>query len=171
MKRPGAIVNLNVTPTTRLEFLLGKQMPYVILAMFNFLTLVLLSITVFGVPLKGSFITLATATLVYVAAATAIGLLISTFVRSQIAAIFGTAIMTFLPASQFCGVINPVSSLEGFGALIGGIFPTTYYLTIASGTFSKALGFYPLRWSFVPLLITVPVLLALSAALLPKQET
>ena len=169
-KEMGSIVNFYVTPTTRLEFLLGKQLPYVVLAMINFVTMVLLAITVFGVPLKGSFVTLATATLIYVGAATAIGLLISTFVRSQVAAIFGTAIMTFLPASQFSGMINPVSSLQGFGALIGGVFPTTHYLTIARGTFSKALGFYPLRLSFVPLLITVPVLLALAGALLQKQE-
>ena len=86
------------------------------------------------------------------------------------AAIFGTAIMTFLPASQFSGMINPVSSLQGMGARIGAVFPTTHYLTIARGTFSKALGFYPLRWSFVPLLITVPTLIGLTAALLRKQE-
>jgi ribosome-dependent ATPase len=169
-KEMGSIVNFYVTPTTRLEFLLGKQLPYVVLAMINFVTMVLLAITVFGVPLKGSVVTLAIATLIYVGAATAIGLLISTFVRSQVAAIFGTAIMTFLPASQFSGMINPVSSLQGFGALIGAVFPTTHYLTIARGTFSKALGFYPLRLSFVPLLITVPVLLALTGTLLQKQE-
>jgi ribosome-dependent ATPase len=63
-----------------------------------------------------------------------------------------------------------VSSLEGVGALIGHVFPTTYYLIIARGTFSKALGLYDLRWSFVPLLIAVPVLLALCAVLLRKQE-
>jgi ribosome-dependent ATPase len=169
-KEMGSIVNFYVTPTTRLEFLLGKQLPYVVLGMINFVTMVLLAITIFGVPLKGSFVTLAIATLIYVGTATAIGLLISTFVRSQVAAIFGTAIMTFLPASQFSGMINPVSSLQGLGAVIGAVFPTTHYLTIARGTFSKALGFYPLRLSFVPLLITLPVLLALTGALLQKQE-
>jgi ribosome-dependent ATPase len=170
-KELGSIVNFYVTPTTRFEFLLGKQLPYVIMGMVNFVTLTLLSITVFGVPVKGSFLTLAFGSLLYVGAATAYGLLISTFVRSQIAAIFGTAILTFLPASQFSGIITPVSSLEGFGALTGHIFPTTYYVLIARGTFSKALGFFPLRLLFVPLLLLVPALLALSAALLPKQET
>ncbi len=170
-KELGSIVNFYVTPTTRLEFLLGKQLPYVVMAMVNFVTLTLLAITVFGVPLKGSFLTLAWASLLYVGTATAYGLLISTFVRSQIAAIFGTAILTFLPATQFSGIITPVSSLEGFGALIGRIFPTTYYVLIARGTFSKALGFLPLRLLFVPLLLLAPALIALAAALLPKQET
>ena len=170
-KELGSIVNFYVTPTTRLEFLLGKQLPYVVLAMFNFLLLVIMAATVLGVPITGSFLTLTAATLIYVLASTAIGLLISTFMRSQIAAIFGTAILTMLPATQFSGMIDPVSSLEGLGALIGQVFPTTHYLTISRGTFSKQLSFSDLHSSFVPLIIAVPVLIALAAALLKKQET
>jgi ribosome-dependent ATPase len=169
-KELGSITNFYVTPVTRLEFLLGKQIPYIVLAMLNFLTLALLAVTVFGVPLKGSFATLAAGTLLYVTASTAIGLLISAFTRSQIAALFAAAILTILPARQFSGLIDPVSSLEGVGALIGQVFPTTYYLAIARGTFSKALHFPDLQWSFVPLLLAVPVLLALCAVLLKKQE-
>jgi ribosome-dependent ATPase len=169
-KELGSIINFYVTPVTRLEFLLGKQLPYILLAMLNFLLLALLAVTVFGVPLKGSFLTLAAGTLLYVGAATAMGLLISTFMRSQVAAIFGTAVLTILPANQFSGMIEPVSSLEGVGALIGKAYPTTYYLTIARGTFSKALGFSDLQASFIPLVIAVPVLLGLSIAFLKKQE-
>ena len=170
-KELGSIINFYVTPVTRLEFLLGKQLPYVVLGMANFLLLTLLAVTAFGVPLTGSFLTLAVAALLYVVAATAIGLLISTFMGSQIAAIFGTAVLTILPATQFSGMLDPVSSLEGAGAFIGQIFPTTHYLTISRGTFSKALDFVDLQISFVPLLIAVPVLLGLSVALLKKQET
>jgi len=170
-KELGSIVNLYVTPVTRLEFLLGKQLPYIALAMLNFALLAVLAVTVFGVPLNGSFLALTAATLLYVTDATAMGLLISTFMRSQIAAIFGTAVLTILPATEFSGMLDPVSSLEGAGAFIGRIYPTTYYLIISRGTFSKALGFSDLRISFIPLLIAVPVLLALSTILLKKQET
>jgi ribosome-dependent ATPase len=169
-KELGSIINFYVTPVTRLEFLLGKQLPYILLAMLNFLLLTLLAVTLFGVPLKGSFLTLAAGTLIYVGAATAMGLVISTFMRSQVAAIFGTAVLTILPATQFSGMIDPVSSLEGIGALIGKAYPTTYYLTIARGTFSKALSFPDLQHAFVPLLIAVPVLLGLAVAFLKKQE-
>jgi len=170
-KELGSIVNFYVTPTTRLEFLLGKQFPYLVLSMLSFLLLTLLAVTVLGVPLKGSFLALAAGALLYVGAATAIGLLISTFMRSQIAAIFGTAVLTILPASNFSGMIDPVSSLEGAGRLIGEIYPTTHFLTIARGTFSKALGFADLHGSFVPLILAVPVLLVLSAVFLKKQES
>jgi len=169
-KELGSIVNLYVTPVTRLEFLVGKQLPYIALAMLNFLALWALSVTLFDVPMTGSFPTLLLATLIYVAATTAIGLLISSFVRSQIAAMFGTAILTMLPALQFSGLLDPVSSLEGAGAAIGAIFPTTHHLTIARGTFAKGLGFADLQASFVPLLLAVPVLIGLSVLLLKEQE-
>jgi len=169
-KEMGSIVNLYVTPVTRLEFLLGKQIPYVALAMINFMLLTALAVFVFGVPLKGSFFTLAAAALLYVIAATSFGMVISAFTRSQVAALFGTAVLTLLPAVQFSGMIDPVSSLEGAGAVIGRIYPTTHFLTIARGTFSKGLGFHDLHISFVPLLLAVPLLIYLGASLLRKQE-
>ena len=169
-KELGSIVNLYVTPVTRLEFLLGKQLPYIALAMLNFFLLTALAVFMFGVPIKGSFLTLVAAALLYVIVATAIGLVISTFMKSQIAALFGTALLTILPAVAFSGMINPVSSLEGVGAIIGKYYPTGHFLTIARGTFSKSLGLSDLYTSFLPLLIAIPVLIALGTVLLKKQE-
>ena len=169
-KELGSIINFYVTPATRLEFLIGKQLPYIALAMFNFLLLVLLAVTVFGVPLTGSFLTLATGTLLYVSAATAAVRLISAFRSSQPPEIFGTAVLPILPAAEYSGIIDPVSSLEGTGRIIGELYPTTHYVTISRGVFSKALDFSDLASSFIPLLLAAPILLALAAALLRKQE-
>ncbi|WP_410750102.1 ribosome-associated ATPase/putative transporter RbbA [Citrobacter sp. U14242] len=169
-KELGSIINLYVTPTTRSEFLLGKQLPYIVLGMLNFLLLCALSVFVFGVPHKGSFLTLTLAALLYVTIATGLGLLISTFMKSQIAAIFGTAIITLIPATQFSGMIDPVASLEGPGRWIGEIYPTSHFLTIARGTFSKALDLMDLWQLFIPLAIAIPVVIGLSVLLLKKQE-
>ncbi|WP_196207971.1 ribosome-associated ATPase/putative transporter RbbA [Citrobacter sp. Res13-Sevr-PEB04-36] len=169
-KELGSIINLYVTPTTRSEFLLGKQLPYIVLGMLNFLLLCALSVFVFGVPHKGSFLTLTLAALLYVTIATGLGLLISTFMKSQIAAIFGTAIITLIPATQFSGMIDPVASLEGPGRWIGEIYPTSHFLTIARGTFSKALDLMDLWPLFIPLAIAIPVVIGLSVLLLRKQE-
>ena len=169
-KELGSIINLYVTPVTRLEFLLGKQLPYIALGMLNFVLLVIAAVWVFDVPLKGSLLALMTGGLLYISCATAMGLLMSTFTRSQIAAVFGTAIVTLIPAIQFSGLIYPVASLEGFGALVGQIYPTSHFLIISRGVFSKALGFTELYSYFIALLITIPVLLALCTSLLKKQE-
>ena len=169
-KELGSIVNLYVTPVTRSEFLLGKQLPYIVLAMVNFLLLTAVATTVFGVPLKGSFATLALATLIFVVGSTAVGLLASTVTRSQIAAIFVTLIGTLIPYVQFAGLLNPVSSLQGAGAIIGRLFPATHFVTISRGVFNKALDVCGLAASFWPLLAAVPVVLGLAIVLLRKQE-
>ncbi len=117
-KELGSIVNLYVTPVTRLEFLLDKQIPYVALAMLNFLPLSAMTIWLFDVPVKGSFLTLAAAAIPYVIAASSLGMVVSSFLRSQIAALFFTVVLAILPATQYSGMIDPVSSLEGAGALI-----------------------------------------------------
>jgi ribosome-dependent ATPase len=169
-KELGSIVNFRATPVTPLEFLLGKQLPYIALGMLNHLLLTAIAIGIFGVPLTGSFAAQAAGALVYLACATAMGLVISSFLRSQVAAVFGTAILTILPAASFSGMIDPVSSLEGAGALVGRIYPTTHFLVITRGTFSKGLGVADLLSSFVPLLVAAPLLLALAVALLRKQE-
>ena len=109
------------------------------------------------------------AALLYVSATTGMGLVISSLTKSQIAAMFATALLTMIPATQYSGLIDPVSSLQGAGAVIGRIYPTTYFVTIARGTFSKALGFADLWAELVPLLIAIPVLLGAGAALLRKQ--
>ena len=169
-KELGSIINLYVTPVTRSEFLIGKQLPYIALAMLNFLLMSLFATTLFDVPVKGSFITLLLATLIYVSFSTGFGLFASTFTRSQIAAMFFAMIGSMLPAIQFAGMINPVSSLEGVGRLIGDIYPATYYITISRGVFNKALGMADLHTTFTPMILAALFILGLSIALLRKQE-
>ncbi len=169
-KELGSITNFYVTPTTRLEFLLGKQLPYIALGMFNFATLALLAVFVFGIPIKGSILTLCLGALLYVACATGLGLLMSSILNSQIAAIFGTTIVTLLPAIQFSGLIHPVSAMEGVGAFVGKLYPTSHFLIISRGVFSKALGLVELYPYFIPMLLAIPLLTALSVAGLRKQE-
>ena len=168
-KELGSILNVYTTPVTKLEFLLGKQLPYIGLSLFNFALLFLLAIFLFQVPFKGSLLTLCAGALVYVTATTGLGLLMSTVTDSQIAAMAGTSIGTLLPAIQFSGMLDPVSSLEGAGAWVGAAYPTTHFLTISRGTFAKALDFADLGGAFVPLLVAVPVLTLLSMLLLRKQ--
>lgn len=170
-KELGSIINFYVTPITRLEFLLGKQVPYVALGFLNFVLMTVLAVYGFGVPVTGSLFALSLAALLYVISTTAMGLLISTFMRSQIAAMAGTAILTLTPAAQFSGMIDPVTSLEGLGAFLGRIYPTTHFLTIARGTFSKGLHFADLIGSFIPLVTSIPVLIGAAVLLLKKQET
>ncbi len=170
-KEMGSIINLYVTPLTPAEFLLGKQAPYVVFSTLSFLLLLLMAVIVFHVPITGSLPTLLMALLIYCIISTGMGLLASSVTSSQIAVIFMTMIGTLLPAVQFCGLINPVSTLEGFGRLVGELYPTTHMLLISRGVFSKALDFSDLHVPLFRLLLTVPIILGIGISLQKKQAS
>lgn len=170
-KELGSISNFYSTPVTKLEFLLGKQLPYVVISMISFLGLVALAVFVFDVPLKGNLLLFCFAALLYIIATTGLGLLFSAFAKTQIAALGTTAILTLLPTINFSGLKEPVSSLEGIGAFLGSIFPASYFITISRGIFSKDVGFEGLKTEFFALGILIVAITVLSLLALKKQES
>jgi ribosome-dependent ATPase len=169
-KELGSIINFYVTPTGRLEYLLGKQLPYIAIGMLNYFILVAMAIWVFGIPIKGSFLILTLTTLLYVTTTTGMGLVISTFVSSQVAAVFITAIITLVPTIQFSGLLQPVSTLAGRAKFVGTIWPTSYYMHASKGAFTKGLGADLLIQDVTFLALCIPVLWAVSTLALRKQE-
>ena len=169
-KETGSIANFRSTPITKFEFLIGKQLPYVAVAMVNFFFLFLMAIFIFNVPIKGPFLTLLIGTIVYVFATTGFGQLISSFVRTQVAAVFATAILSIVPAVNFSGLFAPVSSLSGTARILGLSFPSAWYQPITVGVFAKALGMLDLWRNVAAITIIALAFLALSLLLLRKQE-
>ncbi len=169
-KELGSMINFYVTPTGRLEYLLGKQLPYILIGMINFFILVGLALIVFGVPIKGSFLTLTLCTLLYVTATTGIGMVTSTFTSTQVAAVFITAILTIQPTVQFSGLLQPVSTLEGSARFIGSIWPTAYYMHSSLGAYTKGLAPRLMMDDLVFLACSIPVLWFISMIGLKKQE-
>jgi len=138
--------------------------------MVNFVFLLLMAIFLFGVPLKGPFLTLLIATIVYVVATTGFGQLISSFTRTQVAAVFATAILSIVPAVNFSGLFAPVSSLSGGAKVIGLTFPSAWYQPVTVGVFAKALGMPELWRSIAAIAAIATAYFILSLAFLPKQE-
>lgn len=168
-KELGSITNLYVTPVTRLEFLIGKQLPYIGFSMISYFSLVGLALLVFRVPMAGSLLWLTIAALLYVTATTAIGQVMSSFSSTQIAALAGTAVLTMLPTTQFSGLTEPVTSLDGASAVIGHFWPATWFLLISRGIFTKGLTPEDMRSAYIFLAAFIPVLTAMAAMLLKKQ--
>jgi ribosome-dependent ATPase len=169
-KELGSIANFYAAPATRTEFLLGKQLPYVGIALIQFATLVALAVLLFQVPVKGNWLTLIVGGILYVLATTGFGLLLSVFASTQTAAIFAAAIIAILPAVQFSGMFVPVSSLTGGAYLAGKIFPSTYFQAISVGTFTKALGMSSLWRNVIALAVLAAAFFLISVLLLRKQE-
>jgi ribosome-dependent ATPase len=169
-KELGSMINFYVTPTGKLEYLVGKQIPYVAIGMINFFILTALALIVFGVPIKGSFLMLTLCTLLYVTATTGLGMVTSTFTSSQVAAVFVTAILTIVPTIQFSGLLQPVSTLEGSAGFVGSIWPASYYMHSSLGAYTKGLDAGLMLKDVLFLACCIPVLLAISYVGLRKQE-
>ena len=166
----GSIANFYASPAAVAQYLIGKQLPYIAVGMVNFAAMMLMIIYLFGVPLKGSFAGLAVGTLLMVSASTALGLLISCFVRSQLAAIFATAIITMIPAQTYSGFLYPLSTIEGGALIIGKTFPSSWYYTVSVGSFTKGLHTADLLHEYAAIAAFAATSLILACLLLKKQE-
>jgi ribosome-dependent ATPase len=169
-KELGSMINFYVTPTGKLEYLVGKQIPYIVIGIINFIILALMTVTVFQVPIKGNFLMLLLCTVLYVTATTGLGMVTSTFTSSQVAAVFVTAILTITPTIQFSGLLQPVSTLEGSARVVGSLWPATYYMHSSLGTYTKGLGARLMMGDILFLAGCIPVFLAISWLGLRKQE-
>ncbi|WP_316219359.1 ribosome-associated ATPase/putative transporter RbbA [Bradyrhizobium sp. SZCCHNR2026] len=169
-KETGSIANFRSTPVSKFEFLMGKQFPYVIVGMLTFVLLVLMARIVFHVPVKGSFGALALGSLLYVFATCGFGQFISSFTRTQVAAVFATTILAIIPVVNFSGLLVPVSSLTGQGRLIGLIFPAAWFQPISVGTFTKGLSYSDLGFNMLILVMFAVGFFGAAHILLQKQE-
>ena len=170
-KELGSIINLYVTPLRRSEFLLGKQLPYVLFAFVSSLLLILMAVFLFDVPLKGSLPLLLVSFFVYCILSTGMGMLCSSVTRSQIAVIFLTMVATILPAVQLCGLINPVANTLSVEGIVGHIYPTSYMLLISRGVFNKGLFLSELYLPLLVMTAEIFVVCGIGIMLQKKQES
>ena len=169
-KEIGTITNFYVTPTGRAEFLVGKQLVYIGITLLNFAILTALVVLVLGVPLRGDPLLLVLASLVYAVAATGFGLLVSMMTATQVTAVFATTILSVMPTLQFSGMMEPVSSLQGPARWLGTFWPTTWYMAISVGSFTKGLGLADLSGALIRLAAFGPVFTGLAILAMRKQE-
>ncbi|MCA0257740.1 MAG: ribosome-associated ATPase/putative transporter RbbA [Proteobacteria bacterium] len=169
-KETGTIANFLSTPITRVEFLIGKQLPYIVIAFGSFWSLYVLGRVLFGVPFTGNLALLALASLLYVVATTGLGQFVSTFTQTQVAAVFATAIITIIPGVNFSGLIVPFSSLKPMGQIAGSVFPGAWYQEISAGSFVKGFGWDDIRFNILVLAGFAVAYLVASALTLRKQE-
>ena len=169
-KETGSIANFYSTPVSRLEFLLGKQAPYVAISFLSYITLLIMATTLFGLPVRGNIFALSLGALMYVTATTGFGMVISTFTKTQVAAIFASVILSVLPAVNFSGLLSPVSSLSGPGYVIGTAFPSSWFQQISIGSFTKGLPLHELWPNYVALGIFILIFTGCAWLGLKKQE-
>ncbi|MGD9862251.1 MAG: ribosome-associated ATPase/putative transporter RbbA [Pseudodonghicola sp.] len=169
-KETGTIANFRSTPVTRPEFLIGKQLPYIVIAWVSFWMLTAMGRWVFGVPFTGNLAVLAGISLLYVCASTGFGQLVSCFTRTQVSAVFATAVISIIPTVNFSGLVVPVSSLNDGGRLVGLSFPGAWYQPASVGSFVKGFGWADLTVNALVIAGFALLYLLLSILAMRKQE-
>jgi ABC-2 type transport system permease protein len=144
-KERGTIFNLYCSPVSRVEVILGKAVPYVGVACVNYVLLFALCLFVFHVRFVGSPFVLTVAALLYIVASVGVGLVISVFCRTQVAAMLVTFIGMMTPSMLFSGMMTPISSMEPTAQIISRLIPASYFMTMVRGVFLKGLGFSQYR--------------------------
>lgn len=139
-KESGSIFNIYASETTRLEFLLGKLLPCAGISFVNALMLWALATLHFGAPFRGSAWAFLLATIAFVLATSALGLLVSLWVRTQPAALMIVMMLGAVIAMHFAGMFEAVVSLPLPSRAIAHLFPTMYYNNVLQSTFLKGAG-------------------------------
>ena len=170
-KESGAIYNIYASTVTRLEFLVGKLIPYVAISCLNAVLLYLLATRFFAAPFKGDLLFFSVATFVYVICTTSIGLTVSVFVSTQIAAQLITGVLTILPSFAYSGLLKPVAAMDPTGQFIAHLLPAMYYTEVVQGAFLKGLGWHELWPNLVILTFYAAVLLTLSLLAFRKRPS
>lgn len=168
-KESGSIFNIYASTVSRGEFLAGKLLPYVAISTLNVIILWALACFLFGAPFKGDPLFFLLSSVLYVTCTTGIGLLVSVAVRTQVAAMIGTAILTVVPAVLYSGALIPVSSLSREANVIAHLLPGMYFADIAMGSFLKGVGFSALWPNVLALAIYAIVLFAAGFMLFHKR--
>lgn len=136
-KEMGTMEQILVSPIRSYEIIIGKVLPYILLALLDALLILGIGMLLFGVPFRGSFVTFLLFTLLYVLTALSLGLLISTVAQSQQTAMMFAIGITLLPTLMLSGFIFPVASMPKLLQYVTYSVPAKYYLQIIRGIMLK----------------------------------
>ncbi len=168
-KETGAIYNIYSSTITRGEYLLGKLAPYIGISILNIGVLWLVTVIVFGAPFKGGVVFFFAASILYVLCTTGMGLVVSVLVRTQVAAILITFIITVVPSVFYSGIFVPVPSLSEGARVVAHLLPAMYYTDIVAGCFLKGVGFEVLWQEVLVLAAYAAVLSAIGYSMFHKR--
>lgn len=139
-KETGTIFNFYASPVRRGEIILGKLLPYLAVALIDYLLIFILSLLVFQVRFVGSVLTLSLGAFLYSVCTIGVGLLISIVTRTQLAAMLVTFLATVTPAFNYSGFLTPVGAMDRLGQSIAQFIPATHFMSLVRGSYMKGLG-------------------------------
>jgi ABC-2 type transport system permease protein len=164
----GTIEQLIVTPIRPYELILGKILPYALVALLITIEVLVLGTLLFGVPIRGSLLLLFGIACLFLLSSLAIGLLISTIAQTQQEA-FLLTFLTIFPSVFLGGLIYPISAMPQILQFVSGLIPVTYFLVVARGIIIKGVGVPALTDQIIALTVFGTALIVLASMRFRKR--
>jgi len=165
----GTIEQLVVSPVMPHELMIGKLIPYVVIAFADIVLVTVAGRLLFGVPLRGSVPLLLGLSAVFLVAVLGIGLLVSTISTTQELAMTIALMTTMLPSFLLSGFVFPISNMPRVIQAITYLIPARYFLVIVRGIFLKGVGWAVLWPQVIPLVIFAAATIAAAALRFKKR--
>ena len=162
-KETGTLEQLLTTPVTAAEVIIGKVVPYIILAVFDGILVLLFAMIIFGVPFTGSMLLMLFFGIMYIIAALSLGILISTLVPTQQLAMMTAQMLTMLPSVMLSGYVFEIKNMPKFLQLVTFIIPARYFILIIRGIMLKGSSITALWSQAIPLAIITVILLVIAS--------
>jgi len=164
-KERGTLEVLLVSPLRPWEIITGKVAPYLVLALANVVTALVVAWALFRVPLRGSIVLLLAASMLYAMVSLAIGVLIAAVTPSQRAAMLGALLATMLPSTILSGLVFPIASMPVALQVVTHVVPARWFIVVTRGIMLKGAGLAELwlELGVLALMLAVLMLLALRA--------
>lgn len=169
-KEIGTIEQVRMAPIGTLSFIVGKTIPYFLIAISSAAIIIAASMVLFGLPMRGSWGALLVAQSLFLVGALATGLLISTAARTQQVAFQMALLISFLPTIMLSGFIFPISSMPQALQVVTYLVPARYFLVALRGIVLKGTALGHLVPQLVALTLYAAAMLALSSLRLAKEQ-
>ena len=160
-KEQGTMEALVASPIRKNELMIGKILPYIIIAFWDVILVTVIGKYWFGVPIKGSYLLLLSTSTIFLAGALSIGLLFSTIAKTSQEAMQMALLSTMLPSMMLSGMVFPIENMPKAVQLITYLVPARYFLRIMRGIFLKGVGINYLWGDIIPLTIFTVILMEL----------
>jgi ABC-2 type transport system permease protein len=169
-KESGTMEQVRMAPIDTFSFVIGKSIPYFFISLASAALIILAAMTLFGLPMRGNWLSLLAALSLFIAGALGTGLLISTVAETQQVAFQAALLTSFLPTLMLSGFIFPISSMPHFLQLVTHVVPARYFLIALRGIVLKGTGLALLWPEMVALSIYALAMLAIAATRLAREK-
>lgn len=168
-KERGTMEQVRMAPIGTLSYVVGKTIPHFVISIFSSFSIVLASLALFGMPMRGSWLLLFVAIALFLAGALALGVLVSTLADSQEVAFQLAALISFLPTLMLSGFIFPISSMPVAVRAVTYVVPARYFIVALRGILLKGVGWGVLWVELLALGVFAALVLLLAAARLRRE--